>query len=55
MEQVHDVEAVGCKRIIFTALVHDANVAVGFTFLIRDHLIEFPHLKRGFVPLIVKA
>jgi hypothetical protein len=49
------VKAVGCKSIVFTALIDHADVSVSCSIFIRDHAVKLPYLQRSRVPVIIEA
>ena len=49
------METVGCKGVVFAALIDDAEVSVGCCFIIRNYLVKFPYLQRSELALVVKA
>lgn len=49
------MKAIACKRVVFHALIDDADVPMSRGFLVRNHMIEFPDLQRSGIALIIEA
>jgi len=49
------VKALGCKRVVFSALIDDADVPMGRGFLVRNYAVQFPDLQRGGIAFIIEA
>jgi len=49
------MKAVGGKRVVFTALIDNADVPMGCSFLIGHYAVQFPYLQRSWVSFIIEA
>jgi len=49
------VKAIGCKSIVFTALIDYTDVSVGCSLFIRDYAVKLTYLQRSRVPIIIEA
>jgi len=55
LRQVDGEEAASCKAIILSTFIDDAEIAVGYRVLVRDHAIKLPLFKGCFGPLVPDA
>ena len=53
--QFNDMKTIGRKSVIFPAFIHNANISMRCSLIIRNQPIQFSHLQRGRISFIIEA